>query len=348
MRDALSILDQASLLSMPGSPVLASELLSLLGALPEDILLILGSCILQGDGKSIVGSTERLLMEGREPAAVAAELSSHFLNLLRAFYSISAQSTVSENSAENSIIAGSSRYIQAVCEQAKQADPLELTQIIEQLDQLEQLCRRSTQPAMQFEVGLLSICHRHHIPSLQDLASRVSRLEQAITHTTVQNPATQREKSTIQPKAKQAAVSSHVSGISNTPDIGSADASSSISTIPLEPFWSKLLSTLEEQHRPTWSLVSTHAFPIKVSEHELVIGVAKEQFQKMIETKEDHVRVAARTVTGSLPTLRVRISNDKESIKSASTGNSAPVQDTSSALKEAYRLFEGPGSRQIG
>jgi DNA polymerase III subunit gamma/tau len=388
MRDALSILDQASLLSTPGTPVSASELLSLLGALPEDVLLTLGTCLLQGDGKTIVDSVERLLMEGREPSAVVPELSTHFLNLLRAYYDTSSQSDH---------IAGSSKYTQTLHEQAKQADPLELTQIIEQLDRLEQLCRRSTQPAMQFEVGLLSICHRHHIPSLQNLADRVNQLEQgkgvstapaaktapAIAKATPASaPATTSpapSKTTPPPAPTKTTTSTAAQAIALSAATHAAAASAP--TQPSQPFWSKLLSTLEEQHRPTWSLVSTHAFPIKVSEHELIIGVVKEQFQKMIEGKAEHVRTAANAILGKKPELRVRIAENTELAQAASsaaadstnssnatkdTANtsapavevgtptaatkrvSAPAQDPSSTLKEAYRLFEGPGSRQIG
>jgi DNA polymerase-3 subunit gamma/tau len=393
MRDALSILDQASLLSMPGTPVSASDLLSLIGALPEDVLLTLGSCILQGDGKTIVDSAERLLMEGREPAAVVSELSSHFLNLLRAFYSAGSQ--------EHNIIAGSSKYAEALSQQAKQADPLELTQIIEQLDRLEQLCRRSTQPAMQFEVGLLSICHRNHIPSLQGLADRVSQLEQSAGKGAPVTSAAKPAASFVATKTSTPVTPTKpIAAATPTPATPATSSKMTVpapaaqettahtspkqtheeSVIPSAPFWSKLLSTLEEQHRPTWSLVSTHAFPIKVSERELIIGVANPQFQKMIEAKADHVRTAATAIIGSSPILHVRISEnsfvqttDSTAASSGSTNSesntsetidagtdamdssatarkrgSAPSQDSSSTLKEAYRLFEGPGSRQIG
>jgi hypothetical protein len=152
---------------------------------------------------------------------------------------------------------------------------------------------------------------------------------------------------------------------------------------------------------PTYSLTSTHAFPLRVSAGEFSIGVMKENFQKMLETKADHLRTATQVVAGCDLAIRIRVaegqapapkvaapartaapsrqeeSHDYPEARSAQSGaapglpdrsasqaNSAEPQTSSagssnpaepnseekldsSTVKEAYKLFEGPGSRRI-
>ncbi|MGK3871041.1 hypothetical protein ABI004_14770, partial [Enterococcus faecium] len=77
-----------------------------------------------------------------------------------------------------SIVLGSESYINGLMSQVSLFERSELSQIIEQIDRLEQTTRRSSQPAMHLEIGLLGICHRHDIHLLKDLLLRVQRLEE--------------------------------------------------------------------------------------------------------------------------------------------------------------------------
>jgi DNA polymerase-3 subunit gamma/tau len=371
MRDALGMLDQAALLSAPGQPVRVPDLLNLLGFVPEDILLEISSCMLNRDGKKIMECAQQLLIEGREPSIVAAELARHCLNLARASYIEETQTAQAQHSA----LVGSNHYIQALIQQSRQFEHIELAQIVEQLDRLEQVCRRSTQPALHLEVGLLSICHRHQIPSLQDLANRIQQLEQGIPSGIKEKPASV-SSSTPTPSKSTSISSTKAPSTALPPAEGTpspippppkitAEAPKAAS-IDIQAFWAQLITALSERHRPTWSLVSTHAFPIRVNSKELVLGVQKEQFQKMIEGKAEHICSAATVILGSSPAVRVRVA-EGEQLKAAQSNASAALQSSqsaekkasvrsqknsedtpSSSLKEAYRLFEGPGSRQIG
>lgn len=178
LRDALGLLDQASLLAAPGTPVDVKDLLSLLGALHEDVLLKLSDHILHRRGKELLTGAAQLLDEGREPAIIVQELAKHFLNLAKASY-VSADSQGIENGEE--LFSGSPEYVRGVCAQAPSFERSELTQMVEALDRLEQACRRSTQPAMHLEVGLLSLCHRHDMLLVRELSERVERLERALS-----------------------------------------------------------------------------------------------------------------------------------------------------------------------
>ncbi len=183
LRDALGLLDQASLLSTPEKPVSISDLLSLLGAIDEDVLVQISEGIRDRDGSSVLIALHSLLSQGREPSLVALELSKHFLSMAKALHlgDKKLSSADGEMPLINQLISGTQNYIDQVIKLAPAFDGSELTQIVEQLDRLETNLRRSTQPALTLEVGLLSICHRHDILMVRELSTRVEQLEAALS-----------------------------------------------------------------------------------------------------------------------------------------------------------------------
>lgn len=177
LRDALGLLDQASLLARPGEPVTQKDLLVLLGALDEDVLLTLSRGILERNGKDVLDGISGLVMQGREPALIAQELAKHFLNLAKASYV-----TAKEGNADEArrFVLGSKEYIEGLVEQSAQFERVELSQMVEQLDNLEQALKRSTQPSMTLEIALLSLCHRHDITSIRELEQKIAKLQEAM------------------------------------------------------------------------------------------------------------------------------------------------------------------------
>lgn len=178
LRDALGLLDQAGLLSRADKPVEVSDLLALLGAVQEDVLLEISQGVRDKDGSRVLSAIHSLLLDGREPAVLIQEMSKHFLSLARSCYNLAASKSNGANSAH--AILGSPAYLQALSKQAENYDPAEIAQIVELLDKLEQNVRRSSQPAMNLEMGLLSICHRHEIKMMQELEERIGKLERIL------------------------------------------------------------------------------------------------------------------------------------------------------------------------
>lgn len=178
LRDALSTLDQASLLGSPGKPVQVNDLLRLLGALHEDIQVQISERILMREGSGLLQSIGALLSEGREPSVLARELAGHFLNLAKASYLAETPNCTIDML--KSVVLGSDQYLTQLLEQAPKYERSELSQIIEALERLEATCRRTTQPTMHLETGLLSICHRQDMLLVRELAERVAKLESQI------------------------------------------------------------------------------------------------------------------------------------------------------------------------
>ncbi|HEY9785191.1 MAG TPA: DNA polymerase III subunit gamma/tau, partial [Candidatus Obscuribacterales bacterium] len=175
LRDALGLLDQASLLASPDKPIALNDLLTLLGSVHEDALLSISQAMSDRNGQSVLEEASKLLTEGREPALIALELAKHFLNLAKASYASDAE--MSADALDNALILGSPTYLAQLRQQAPNFDATELAQMVEQLDRLEQSCRRSSQPALTLEIGLLSLCHRLEITELRQLKARLEALE---------------------------------------------------------------------------------------------------------------------------------------------------------------------------
>jgi len=443
LRDALGLLDQASLLSVPGEPVKIQDLLMLSGSLNEDMLLEIGAAILDRAGQAALKSVNQLLAEGREPYLIAAELAKHFLNLAKASY-------ISKDQAGQARLwlSGSPAYVDRLIAQSANLDRGELSEIVEGLDQLEQTCKRSSQPALNLEIGILSACHRLDGSELRDLKERVTNLERefnpegvkpkksesakperpAIAKASpvepraetrkveVKEPAVEpsapaptptatltieSEKPTVPEPAVEAAVPQVVllETSEDAPPTLSVTLDQSQTVAPimdiadLDGLWSDLLEELQKRNIPTFSLVSTHAFPLALSDSELTIGVLVETFQKMIEGKLEHIKAALTVVHGRSLAVKVRIGpqskppdpsrkpakaaspNRPEKPKAdVSLGNDEIDEDSSDAkraepqeatpavtnslrtslrnttahvVQEAYKLFEGPGSRLI-
>lgn len=178
LRDALSTLDQSSLLGAPGQPVSVNDLLRLMGALHEDTLLSVSEKIFQRDGHGLLQSMSTMLAEGREPSVLAREIAAHFLNLTKASYLAGGHNTSLDDL--RSVVLGSDQYLEGLLAQAPKFEKTELSQIIEALDTLETTCRRTTQPTMHLEMGLLGICHRHDMLLVRELSNRVAKLEAMI------------------------------------------------------------------------------------------------------------------------------------------------------------------------
>ncbi len=177
LRDALGLLDQAALLSRPGEPVQVADLLVLLGALDEDILLEISKGVFECDGHRVLEEVNKLLLQGREASLITVELAKHFLALTKASY-MSGEEPISDGFVQ--FVTGSRAYVEKLVEQAKEFDRSELSQIVELMDRLEQNIKRSSQPSLTLEMGLLSICHRVDIASVKSLTEKIKKLENSL------------------------------------------------------------------------------------------------------------------------------------------------------------------------
>ncbi len=433
LRDGLSLLDQISLLGGNGQAISTADILLLTGALPEDTLVALSNHIFKKEGRDVLALLQELLASGWEAHLIASELAKHLLNISKASYIDPSQKAIASQTMTS--ITGSDKYKNALSELAKLVDAGELIQMVEEVDRLEISCRRSAQPIMNLEIGLLSLCQRLDIVELRAIQSRLDKLENSLANgeglvvpavkkgnvdsgkdkstasginiekanqpiekleRPLEKPSEQpAEKLQEKPQEKpQEQSQERLNKPQERPekpvDVNElAEPVANVETDNIDVVWQNILLELQRRHLPTFSLVSTHAFPIELAADILTIGVFVENFQKMIENKAEYIKTAATACKlGKNLVVRVKVAasgqrtNNKtinaqaitqstdssqsnpedeavlagaDSANSQSTSNTArfSIRQTSeertddSTVKEAYKLFEGPGSRYI-
>ncbi|MGD9580233.1 MAG: DNA polymerase III subunit gamma/tau [Vampirovibrionia bacterium] len=171
LRDALGLLDQISVLSSMDEQIQVKDVLSLIGALPEELLIKVSDGIARRDGAYTLEIINKLLSYGSEPLQIVKELTIHFRNLL-------ITSTVKDNLED--IIDASEEFYDDLKTISAQFKQIEVAQIIDKLSYTERMIRYTTQPILWLEVGLLSICYRQEMALIDDLQSRIESLESAL------------------------------------------------------------------------------------------------------------------------------------------------------------------------
>lgn len=347
LRDALGLLDQASLLSAPDKPVNVNDLLNLMGAMHEDALVQMSEYIMNRDGQQVLVALNELLIEGREPAVLTQEMALHFLNLTKASYVV--ESTGADPAKLTEVVIGSSKYLAAIAELAPRFDRSELAQMIEQLDRLEFTIRRSTQPALHLEMGLLALCHRHEILMVRELASRVTKLEAMLEGGVAIQPASAAQPKPAPPREVSAPVVAapkierieRVESVEKVEQVEKAEAPVApkplvekiepakavekveIQEVPapaapmpvtgndklmeLEVFWEQLLEFLDAKHKPTHSLLTIHASPLQLNDQEFILGIHAANLQKTVEDKVSHIKAACEALRNKPLSVRVKV-----------------------------------------
>ena len=79
LRDAESLLDQVSLLP---PPITQSNIINLIGAVPEEELIILAKSLINKDPNSILNICNRLINKGKEPIAILQGIASILRDLV--------------------------------------------------------------------------------------------------------------------------------------------------------------------------------------------------------------------------------------------------------------------------
>lgn len=169
LRDALSLLDQCR--SAAGdAPLTASLVYDLLGLTGKEEILALASHILRRENAEALGAFHTILQSGKEPAAVLADLLSHFRDILMA--------KIDENAPELSVY-GTQKS--ALLSEAAALSPSYLDALFESLSASLSETKQSSAPRMNAEMAILRLCRLHEARTLEGLLNRLEALEDALT-----------------------------------------------------------------------------------------------------------------------------------------------------------------------
>jgi DNA polymerase-3 subunit gamma/tau len=165
VRDALSLLDQASVL---GAGEISEDIvLSLIGSGRSDVQYALGDAVAVGDAKGVFELVSRLVQEGQDLRHVTNEVLAHFRNLL----------LVKTAPGQHDLLDATDEEAERLTAQAAKYSAAELGRVIALLIAAQTDMRWTTSPRLSLELALIRATIPETDAAPEALVSRLERLE---------------------------------------------------------------------------------------------------------------------------------------------------------------------------
>ena len=165
VRDALSLLDQASVL---GTGEIGEDIvLSLIGSGRSDVQYALGDAVAVGDAKGVFELVSRLVQEGQDLRHVTNEVLAHFRNLL----------LVKTAPGQHDLLDATDEEAERLTAQAAKYSAAELGRVIALLIAAQTDMRWTTSPRLSLELALIRATIPETDAAPEALVSRLERLE---------------------------------------------------------------------------------------------------------------------------------------------------------------------------
>lgn len=331
LRDALALLDQASVLTSSGNTVTDTEIMALLGTISEEVLHKIVETLALKKAENLIAIINELIQMGNEPLLIIRELMTYFRNLMLI--------KTTDNGAElANIIDASEQFISVLKTQSEQFEVIEIAQIIEKLSEYERTLKSTTNQYLWLEVALISICYREDIKVISDMQNRLDKLEAIVsggapisasrpvaTKPTIKPPVASKPvtppisaPTKLEPKAVEVDTTKE-----ETPEVTPEPQVFEIEEAPLEtksmpqpsnsPFsgdlgqdWALLLENIGSI--PSRMFLHSLAKPVEISTEKIIITFANETLAKQAQEKSKLVPLekAAEALTGTTPRLIAR------------------------------------------
>ena len=281
LRDAESLLDQVSLLS---PPITQSNIINLIGAVPEEELLILAKSLINKYPNSILNICNRLINTGKEPIAILQGIASMLRDLV--VTKVTNQPTdLCEISQENR---------EGLNNLAKSINLDQILSLQSKLKGSENHIRNSNQPRLWLEIHLLGML------SEEDF-KKFKRIKESIRGETLSNNSDP-EKNT----------SEHIASINKKEKIEEKsiqNESKPIKEINLDQIWEKVIAMLELPS--TKMLLSQQAKLINLNSDSAEVAIS-EKWINMIQSRKNLIEDAFYKATGS--STKVLLIQQKDSL----------------------------------
>ncbi len=351
MRDAIGLLDQASVIANQGKEISESDIIALLGSLPEDALFDITDTISNKNATKLIQIIDKIIQTG-EPVNIIRELINYFRNVLIV-------KTSNDLERIKLLVDISENFLPEIKSQSEQFEVNEIVQIIEKLSEYEKIIKTTSQQRLWLEIALISICHRHDIQVIKDLEQRVEKLEAAISTgsmpeikpapaKTVQTPEFALPAPSI-PKPEPAAESPLKQEPAPLPETREPLPEEEDPSIPVENpaagdvpgCWRKLLDSVSRINAPSEAFFKIFN-PVEMNREKVIITCKNEKWvEKAKKEKIDLLNNAAKEVFGGSPQIIIRTPMPEDEI----INNLPPeIQDSEPAVVSKP---EPPKPRQV-
>lgn len=314
LRDAISLLDQVSILSSTGKEVSENDILTLVGCLNDDTLIKLSDSIASKDTGTLLSLLDNIIQLGNEPLQIARELMNHFRNLVF-LKSVEKIDDISH------IIDISKEYLPDLKAQSERFEVIEIVQIIDKLSECERTLKTTTKQVLHLETALIGIANRFDINIISELEERILKLELALSGNMPISPKPAAEIKKPEPIIKPVEASRQIEQkdtvitpkVSQKPaETRQAEQVSSQSSAEvngeenIEVAWKQLLENIESI--PSRMFFSSLATPAEINKKTVVAVFKNESFAKQAQDKSKMTpfESAALKYFGELPKIIMR------------------------------------------
>jgi DNA polymerase-3 subunit gamma/tau len=316
-RDALSLLDQASVLS--GEKIDESVLESLLGGSRMDAQYELADAISIGDTKSVFSIIDGLVQEGQDLRHVTAEALKHYRNLLLA-------QTAPGQADLVDVPADEYERIQA---QGSKFTAPELSRIVALLLAAQTDMRWTTSPRLTLELSLVRASMPETDPAPEGLISRMERLERIagmggavapdVPEVNESVPSAVAEAAPIRESAPEPEPQPEPAAEESKP-VQPVISTGDVDVEMLRRSWGTVVERLKEVRQPVLGASLQRVTPATYGEGvlELAFPPGSKNMVENVEKRMEHLKGALRDVLGITPEIRCVI-------RDAVTGSSVVV-----------------------
>lgn len=327
MRDALTILDQASSFS---DDISEKELQMLLGLPETDIILNLSETILSGDISKTLSIIKELTERGYDLRSIVKELVEYFRNI----------AIVKIVQSPDEFLEFTKEEIQKLQHQASRINIEELTLLLTELFKLEGEVRSTINPRYSLELGLLRTSFIKGMTSINDILKKLDNTEQTLMSTVVDTKDNENNppESPSAPLFQRGAEGDFKGGKGGLEVQKDKDA-----------LWSETIERLKSKdHLLAYKLA--FAKIINITNTELTIGFngGMSVFVDSVKKNIALVETAVKDITGNklrlkIVSLPVEDSTLREEKKSINEIN--PVREISNGVKE--EIFSNPVVKNV-
>jgi DNA polymerase-3 subunit gamma/tau len=322
MRDSQSLIDQA--VSYSGMEIKDEDLRTTLGSVAQEALLQFAASLLSRDAAGLLQQVDALLEQGQDMRQFLSSVVEHLRNLL----------VVKIATAPAQIVELPTADIEAIKQQATDAEAERLLQLFDSLSRTLDELRWSPHQRFTFEVGLIKACSLAPLRPLAEVLADMKKLEARLAsglssaapatlpaHRVGERPAEYRTKTATPP----------------APRVTQAEGAH-------DDVWGRIMAALKSR-RPGLASALVHGRILELTDNDLVIGVTGNSFQiAKVDEPESRslVEQAAGEVLGK--TVRVRVQAVEAAAKpdtSAKSMKKAHPDAHDALAQDVAKLFGG-------
>jgi len=322
MRDSQSLLDQA--VSYSGFEIKDEDLQATLGSVAQAALLQFAAKLLARDAAGLLRHIDVLLEQGQDMRQFLAGVVEHMRNLL----------VVKVAADPNQIIELSVSDVDAIKQQAAEADAARLLMLFDSLSKTLDDMRWSPHQRFTLEVGMIKACTIAELQPLSEILGHIKGLEARLAH-----GGSAPAPSTVSHRISERSSSYPASPKTSTPasQLTATDREGEHADL-----WSRIIVALKSK-KPSLASALGHGRIINVTDSELLIGITGSSFQVDLVDKRENRTLIEELAAGFMSKkLSVKVQHLADALKQESKTKGekkTKPEEQDPAVQDVLRVF---------